>query len=106
MTVKREFIDTKLPQGQDEIVAYYFDTTPWGAAAPTGVTAKIFDLTPPGLYDDTSDVNLSGSASVAGNVITTPLVRALVAGHQYRLEVAFTVSGNLFEPFAVINAEM
>jgi hypothetical protein len=48
---------------------------------------------------------LSGSASVAGDVITTPVVKSLVAGTQYRLEIKFTVSGNIFEAFGFIDAE-
>jgi hypothetical protein len=57
-----------------------------------------------GLDDVTSTV-LSGSASVAGDVITLPTVKSLTEGHRYRIEVKFTVSGSVMEAFFIVVAQ-
>ena len=42
---------------------------------------------------------MTGSASVSGDVITTPLISGLVNGTQYRVEVKWVVGGNTFETY-------
>ncbi len=96
----REFIESPIVQGAEEEIAYYFSTTPWGSN-PTSISAKIYDKD--GV--DKSSTCLSGSPSVLNNVITTPMVKALTAEKIYRLEVKFTISGNIFEVFGIITAE-
>jgi hypothetical protein len=92
--------ESPLTQGEDEQIAYTLTTTPWGSS-PSDVSVVLKNSS----GTDVSATYLSGSASVAGDVITTPVVKSLVAGTQYRLEIKFTVSGNIFEAFGFIDAE-
>ena len=101
-TTTRRTIESPKYQGVDEQIAYTLTTTPWGSS-PTSVSVAIKQL--PALTD-TSATNLSGSAGVAGDVITMPLVKSLVADTQYRLEIKFTCSGNIFEAWSYINGEV
>jgi hypothetical protein len=97
MTDTREVDGSPVYQGQDEEIAYGILTTEWGSN-PTSVSVKLYDTD----GTDVSSTSLSGSASVSGDTITTPVVKLLTAGEKYRLEVKFTCSGNVFEPFLII----
>ena len=103
MTISREVKEGVQLQGADEIIAYELTTTPWGTS-PTSVAVTLWDITSAAWVEKTTTM-LSGSASVAGDVITTPLVTGLTAGNIYRLEVKFTTGGNTLEAYAVIQAE-
>jgi hypothetical protein len=96
----REIAESPLWQGADEEIAYDITTTPWGTA-PSDVAVKLFTFDGD-TYTDVSAGNLSGAVAVAGDVITTPTVKSLVAGTTYQLEVKFTSGGNIFEVFAHI----
>ena len=100
MSGLREFKESPIKQGEDEQIAYFFSSTPWGTA-PSNMSAKIYDSA----SVDQSSTCLSGAGSVVGDVITTPVVKALVVEETYRLEVKFTCSGNIFEAYCVIAAE-
>ena len=100
MSGLREFKESPIKQGEDEQIAYYFSSTPWGSN-PSNVSAKIYDSH----NVDKSSTCLSGTCSVNGDVITIPVVKALVVEETYRLEVKFTCSGNIFEAYCVIAAE-
>jgi hypothetical protein len=105
MSSTREFTNTPKPLGVDEEVAYWIDTLPWGGT-PTSVTVKVYDITA-GIYTDvTSTVMPSGSASVVGNVINLPIMKAVTAEHIYRLEVKFTSAGNKVECWGLIFGEL
>ena len=105
MTTIREAKEGMQYQGVDEKIAYTITTTPW-ASAPTSVSVKVFDITTDGTRTDvTTTVMPSGSASVVGDVITLPLLQALTVNKTYRVEVQFTVSGNVFEPYFIVKAE-
>lgn len=86
-------------QGEDESIAYIFDWALVGTPTSPTVVIKNADLI------DTSATNLSGSASVVGNTVVTPLVTALTSGVMYRLECKVTISGNIYEAFCDIIAE-
>lgn len=103
MPVSREVKEGVQLQGKDEIIAYELTTTPWGSS-PTSVAVTLWDVTA-ATWTDVSSTMLSGAASVAGDVITTPLVTGLTAGSTYRLEVKFSTGGNTLEAYAVIQAE-
>lgn len=105
MSAVREFKESEFYQGEDEILAYLVTTTPW-ASSPTSPTVKLFSYDPDAdTYTDVSATKLVGTATVAGDVITTPAVTSLTAGTKYRLEVKFVVSGNTFEGWGWIQAE-
>lgn len=97
----RSILVTGSPEQQrpDERVAYQvtLDAT---YASPGGAVCKLFDVT--NGETDVTSTKLSGSASIAGQVFTSPLVIALVAGSTYRLEFQFTSGGNTFEPYLMI----
>ena len=103
MAVSREVKESPLRQGTDEQIAYTLTTTPWGST-PTSVAVAAYDITSGTRTLVTSTV-LSGAASVSGDVITTPVVKSLTASSVYRLEILFTVSGNIEEAYLIINAE-
>lgn len=99
--IKREVIGGKRVQGIDESIAYTLTTTPWGST-PTSISVKAYET--PAMTDVSATV-LSGSASVTGDVITLPLLGNLVEGQEYRVEVKFTCSGNIFEAYFFVEAE-
>ncbi|PKN85588.1 MAG: hypothetical protein CVU46_10485 [Chloroflexi bacterium HGW-Chloroflexi-8] len=92
-----------LTQGKDESIVYSFSTVIWGSNA-SGILVKAYDVSDGGMSDVSSTV-LSGSATVVNNVIILPAVQALIANHQYRIEVKFTADGNTFEPYILIMGE-
>ena len=99
MTSKvREFKESPLYQGEDEVLAYSFSTTPWDSSSPSSPSAMLQDAS----GSDVTGTNLSGSASVSTTTITTPAVTGLTVGAQYRLEIQWTDSGNTFEAFGYI----
>ena len=103
MNAVREINESGLAQGQDETLVYTLNVSPWGSA-PTGVQVKIYDITG-GAYTDMSSTMLSGAASVSGDDITLPELSGLVANHNYRLEVKFTIGDNTFEAWCLIKGE-
>lgn len=56
-----------------------------------------------GVETDVSATKLSGTATIVGQVFTSPLVISLIAGTTYRLEFQFVSSGNTFEPYLIIS---
>lgn len=77
-----------LRQRPNETVPYTIITTRWGSN-PANVTAVLYDVS-----DDEVDVSatcLLGTVSVAGDVITLPLIRDLTKEHLYWLECEFDV---------------
>lgn len=97
-----EVAEGRKTQGPDEQIAYTVTTTNVGSS-PSSVAVTAWDLT-----DDNKVVTgtvLNGSASVSGDVITTPTVQSLTAGRLYRIEVKFTSGGNVFEHYFEIQAE-
>lgn len=104
MTI-REVAEGNQVQGEDESIVYTLTTTGVGSS-PTSTSAKIFSYNEvTGAYTDVTSTNMSGSTSVSSDIITLPTISALVPGTAYRVEVQYTVSGNVVETFFWINAE-
>jgi hypothetical protein len=103
MSVLREIKEGLQYIGEDETIVYTLTTTPWGSS-PTSPAAKIFEVDGDTLTDVTA-TKMTGSAAAANDVITLPAIASLTAGTLYRVEVAFTVSGNTFEAFAELQCE-
>jgi hypothetical protein len=95
----RRFIGGVINQGQDEKIAYWFNTTEWGTN-PSGVVVTVFD----GETDVTSSVT-AGSVVVAGDKITLPLIQNLAPGSRLRVEVLFVCAGNTFETYFDLRGE-
>lgn len=104
MTVKsREVVEGIQIQGVDEQIAYKIITTSWASnPVVTGIVA--YDITD-GDRNDVSTLVIPGVASTTGDIITLPLLKSLIAEHQYRVEVKFTSSGNTYECYFVVHAE-
>jgi hypothetical protein len=94
----REIQESPLYQGVDEEIKYKLKTTPWGSSpsSPSVVIKKLPS------NEDVSSTCLNGSPSVSGDVITLPTVKSLSASTLYRLEVKFSVGGNVMEAWIKI----
>ena len=103
MTTPRQVNETEIYQGEDERIAYQLTTTPWGSS-PTSASIVLYDVTA-GARTDVTATNLSGSATVNGDVITCPIVKSLLPSKRYKLEIKFSSGGNTWEAFAIINSE-
>lgn len=89
--------------GEDETIVYTLTTTPWGSD-PSDPSAAIYEVDGDTLTDVTEDC-MTGSAAAVNDVITLPAIAGCTAGTDYRVEVTFTCSGNVFEAFAELKAE-
>jgi len=103
MSTPRRVIESPKPQGEDEKVAYTFKWGDMGTPSGPVCTVKAWVSN---AWSDVSSSCLSGSASVVGTDVITPLVIGLTAGVQYRLECSAIVGGNTFERYLEINAEV
>lgn len=97
----RRIRESPIYQGVDERIAYTLTTTPF-ASSPSSPVMTIKDIDG---EDVTSDY-ISGSASVSGDVITTPIIISLTAGVQYRMEIQFVSSGNTWEAWCDLRGEV
>lgn len=93
-----------MEQGVDEEIVYSVTTTQWGST-PTSISCKVYDITDGGRNDVTTTVMPTNSPSATGDVISLSILKLLTADKQYRVEVKFTSSGNVFEPYCIINAK-
>lgn len=87
------------PQGEDEEVTYTLDVTEVGSN-PSNVSVVVKRNG----VDVSGDV-LDGTATVSGNIITLPVIASLEAGFDYRVEVKFTLNGNVLEAYGIIVGE-
>lgn len=92
-------------QGQDEQISWSIDTTNW-TTSPSNVTCTLYDITDPLSWTDVTSTKMSGSASVASAVISSPEVTGLLDNRKYRLEFRFDDgAGNTLEPYMIIRGE-
>lgn len=98
----REVLEGKQYQGVDESIAYTLDVTAVGSS-PSSVSVVVKDIT----NDETvtATVMPTGSASVSGNVITLPALKLLTDGVLYRVEVKYTISGNILESYFYVQGQ-
>ena len=75
------------PQWKGESIAYTVTTTPW-ATSPTVTQFKLYGPA----ESDVTVAQTSGSASVSGDVITTPKIVPSSIGY-YRWVITFTSGG-------------
>ena len=99
----REIAQGKQWQGVDEEIPYTLTTTKWGSS-PSSVSVKAYTVQGE-TFTDVSSTVLSGSPSVNGDIITLPVLKSLVEGVEYRIEMKFTCSGNVFESWATVFAQ-
>jgi len=82
----REALESPIIQGTWESIAYTFDFTDCGVTTITAQSAAVYLDG----VDVTSTVMPSGSASVAGLVVTTPKLTGLTAGNIYTMYARVT----------------
>lgn len=102
--IEREVIGGRRKQGADERIAYALTTTPWGGS-PANPVCKLYDVSVPGTRTDVSATKLTGSPTINGDVLTTPLVFGLEADKLYRLEMQFVIGGNTLEAYLQLVGE-
>ena len=100
--VSREVREGLQLQGEDEQIAYTITTTPWGAS-PSSVTVVVKDET--ANFDVVTTSVTTGTVSVVGDVITTPIIKNLMIRHTYRVEVLFTAGSNVYECYFRLRGE-
>lgn len=98
----REVLEGKQYQGEDESIAYTLDVSAIGSS-PSSVSVVVKDVTNGTVV--TSTVMPTGSPSVSGNVITLPALKLLTAGVLYRVEVMYTISGNILESYFYVQGQ-
>lgn len=99
----REVAEGEQVQGIDEQIVYTLTTTNWGSS-PSSPAVVAKDLTLGEV--DVSTTVLSGTASVAGDVITLPTLKNLTRDHRYRVEIKFTSGSSIFEAYFYVRAEL
>jgi len=102
MTGKREVVEGRQYQGEDEQIIYSITTTNW-ASDPASVSVAVKDNTAADV-DVTASVT-SGTTVTNGDLITLLTITGLTAGHLYRVEVKFTAESSVFECYFIIEAE-
>lgn len=102
---RRKIIASVQEQGVDEEISWNVNVENW-TAVPSNVTCTLYDITDPLGWVDVTSTKMSGSASVASSVITSPEVVDLVSGRKYRLEFMFDdISGNTIEAYMELRGE-
>ena len=96
-------------QGKEEKITYTLTTTPWGSSPGTVVVTAwlVTEADPETFTDKTSELFPTNSPSALGDVITlSPCFgSAMTIDSLYRIEVKFTCSGNIFEPYKHIRCK-
>jgi hypothetical protein len=87
-------------QGVDEEITYDIDTANWGGS-PSSVTVVVKDVAN-NYADVTATVMPAGSPSVSSDTITLPELKSLTMDKHYRIEVKFTISGNIMECYVPV----
>ncbi|MBP8055068.1 MAG: hypothetical protein KA314_04470 [Chloroflexi bacterium] len=101
MSSTREVREGTQFQGIDERIAYRLDVTNWGDS-PTIVSVVVKDRA----GNDVTSTVMTGTTSTTGNVITLPVLHSLIVNVRYRIEVIFTVNGNVMEAYFFVRAEV
>lgn len=102
MSDPREVSESPRVQGVSERIAYVFDWTADTAKGTlTAATVKLYQ------WDgtDKSSTLLSGTTTVNGYLVTTPLVISLVSGMKYKLSCLATIGGIVLEAILLIDAK-
>jgi len=97
-----EVVEGRQYQSADEIISYQVTTTNW-VSVPTSPAVVVFDETTE--MNVTTTVMPTNSPSVNGDIITLSPLKLLSAGHVYRVEVKFTVGGNVYECFFLVQCD-
>ena len=92
----REVAEGRQYQGEDESIAYTLDVSAVGSS-PSSVSVVVKEAFTGEAV--TATVMPTNSPTVNGNVITLSALKLLTAGVLYRVEVKYTISGNILENY-------
>ena len=98
----REVAEGKQYQGEDESIAYTIDVSAIGSA-PSSVSAVVKDVTNGTVV--TATVMPTNVPTVSGNVITLSPLKQLTPSVLYRVEVKYTISGNILENYFLVQGQ-
>lgn len=99
--IQREAIEGVQRQGANEAIRWVVDCQPTPLSV-VAVTVEDVTATP---AVDVSGTVLSGSAVIAGDAVTLPLLSGLTAGRRYVVRVRYSDGVNTVEPYFRIEAE-
>ena len=105
-TNRREVVEGVQYQGVDEAIGYTVDVSalmPTPSDTPSAVVVVVKDDHGTAV---TATVMPTNAPSVADGVISLSPLRSLVAGVLYRVEVQYTIAGNVLESYFYVQAEM
>lgn len=95
-------------QGIDEEITYWFSTSPWNpdGLTPSAASCKVYTVnqTTGALTDVTATVMPTNSPTISGMLITLSPLKALTVDNRYRVEVKFTIGGNVLEAYKYLDA--
>ena len=97
----REVAEGKQHQGVDEQIAYSLDVSAVGSS-PSSPVVVVKDVTTGTVV--TSTVMPTNVPTVAGDVITLSPLKLLTADRLYRVEVKYTLEGNVLESYFYVQA--
>jgi hypothetical protein len=105
MPILRQFRESPLEQGEDERIAYAFDTTKWGVTCPLSPSMRVLDA---------SGLNITSSVTTGSPVVSSCTATCIVLarfdnpvpGSTYRVEAGFQdnqAAPNQLWAYAVVN---
>lgn len=100
----RRAIQGRQPQGVQEEIAYSLTSTPWGSS-PTLASWAVLDITSGQPGTDVTSTVATGTPTIVGDVITTPLIKSLTVNHIYRVEIGFRCGSQKFVAWFELEAE-
>jgi hypothetical protein len=98
----REVAEGRRYQGEDESIVYTLDVSAIGST-PSSVSVAVKDWT--NGTGVTSTVMPTNSPTVNSNVITLSPLKLLDIGTLYRVEVKYTISGNILESYFYVQGQ-
>lgn len=99
----REVAEGKQYQGEDESISYTLDVSAIGSS-PSSVSVVVKEAFSGTAV--TATVMPTNSPTVNGNVITLSPLKLLTAGVLYRVEVKYTISGNVLESYFYVMGQV
>lgn len=104
----REIREGLQEQGVQEEITYTLTTTAWGAGTPSSVDVKGYSVTEgntESYADVTSTIFPVNSPTPSSGLITLSPAKSMTENVLYRIEIKFTLSGNIFEAYAYIRCK-
>lgn len=102
MALRRQALESPIPQHPSERVSYSWSTTPWGGS-PSSLACAAYDITNGANTLVTSTVFPTNNPSASGDDITLSLLRDMTVDHDYRIELSAMIGNNTLLFYFVVN---